>query len=106
MKIMRWTLLLLLITFTSAMAGEAFMPRYPALSPDGETVVFSFQGDLWSVSSDGGTARRLTAHEAYDARPVFSPDGSQIAFPHAGGRWGAHKADFCVILRPSGSFFP
>ncbi len=80
MKTIRWTLLLLLITVTSASAGEVFMPRYPALSPDGQTVVFSYQGDLWSVSSDGGQARRLTAHEAYDARPVFAPDGSKIAF--------------------------
>lgn len=70
----------------AALAVEVFMPRYPAISPDGATVVFSFQGDLWSVPATGGDARRLTAHEAYDAWPVFSPDGKTIAF--ASNRYG------------------
>lgn len=89
MKTLRWTVLaLLMLTFaiTSAQAAEVFLPRYPALSPDGQTVVFSFQGDLWSVSSQGGQALRLTAHEAYDARAVFSPDGKSLAF--ASDRYG------------------
>ena len=56
-------------------------PRYPALSPDGKTLVFSYQGDLWSAPSDGGQeARRLTVHPAYDGTAVFSPDGKEIAF--------------------------
>ncbi|PID79025.1 hypothetical protein CSA17_03840 [bacterium DOLJORAL78_65_58] len=70
----------------TAGAAEVFMPRTPALSPDGRTVVFSFQGDLWSVASTGGQARRLTAHEAYDHSPVFSPDGRTLAF--ASNRFG------------------
>ncbi len=89
MNTMRWTLLALilsLIAINTAFAAEVFLPRYPALSPDGQTVVFSFQGDLWSVSSQGGQARRLTAHEAYDAYPVFSPDGNSLAF--ASNRYG------------------
>ena len=52
----------------------------PALSPDSKTLVFSWQGDLWSVSSEGGDARRLTHHQGLDAEPVFSPDGKQLAF--------------------------
>lgn len=56
-------------------------PRYPALSPDGKTLVFSYQGDLWSAPTEGGApARRLTSHPAYDGRPQFSPDGKEIAF--------------------------
>lgn len=52
----------------------------PALSPDGKTLVVSWQGDLWSVSSEGGDAQRLTHHPGLDAEPVFSPDGKQLAF--------------------------
>jgi tricorn protease len=61
-------------------AEPPFMPRTPAISPDGATVVFSFQGDLWSVSSEGGRALRLTANPAYDGNPVFNSDGAWIAF--------------------------
>jgi len=76
-----FVLVLILVLYAQALAAaEVFMPRYPAISPDGRTVVFSFQGDLWSVSADGGQAVRLTAHRAYDAHAVFSPDGKQLAF--------------------------
>ncbi|WP_169976889.1 S41 family peptidase [Tautonia rosea] len=52
----------------------------PALSPDGKTLVFSWAGDLWTVSTEGGTARRLTFHPGLDTEPAFSPDGETIAF--------------------------
>jgi Tol biopolymer transport system component len=54
--------------------------RYPAISPDGEKIVFSCKGDLYMVPSDGGEASLLTFHEAYDYQPVWSPDGKHIAF--------------------------
>ena len=34
--------------------------RYPAISPDGKTIVFSYKGDLYKVSSGGGDATPLT----------------------------------------------
>src|SRR5579871_2946951 len=43
-------------------------------------IVFSFAGDLWSVSRDGGSAIRLTSSPGVETDPVFSPDGTQIAF--------------------------
>ncbi|MGM0589139.1 MAG: S41 family peptidase [Bacteroidota bacterium] len=54
--------------------------RFPAVSPDGEQVAFSYQGDIWVSDIEGGRAYRLTIHEAYEAHPKWSPDGSQIAF--------------------------
>ncbi|MBW7995080.1 MAG: peptidase S41 [Candidatus Glassbacteria bacterium] len=59
--------------------GAPFL-RHPAVSPDGRTVAFSYAGDIWTVPSSGGTARRITVNPAYDANPVWSPDGAGIAF--------------------------
>ncbi len=69
-----------LLVAAVAVAEPAFFPRRPAISPDGKTVVFSAQGDLWRVAAAGGRAERLTAHPAYDRDPVFSPDGERLAF--------------------------
>lgn len=51
-------------------------------SPDihGDTIVFGYAGDLWTVSSEGGQARRLTGSIGYQINPKFSPDGTTIAF--------------------------
>ncbi|MBY0308041.1 MAG: hypothetical protein K2Q09_04790, partial [Phycisphaerales bacterium] len=54
--------------------------QYPALSPDGSTIVFNWLGDLWAVPSRGGVATRLTSSPADDRHANFSPDGSMIAF--------------------------
>ncbi len=54
--------------------------RYPAISPDGNTIVFTYKGDLYTVPTQGGKANPLTLHEANDLNPVWSHDGKTIAF--------------------------
>ncbi len=66
---------------TSALAqDDASWMRYPALSPDGQTLAFTYRGDLYRVSAAGGTATQLTQHPAQDYMPVWSHDGTRIAF--------------------------
>ncbi|MBE0673793.1 MAG: PD40 domain-containing protein, partial [Bacteroidales bacterium] len=91
------TLLTVLILLSiSAIAQEAALwLRYPAISPDGSEIVFSYKGDLFKVSSSGGAAMPLTLHDAHDYMPVWSPDGKQIAF--ASDRYG----NFDVYVMPS-----
>src|SRR5260370_6409595 len=43
-------------------------------------IVFSYAGDLWSVSRQGGVANRLTSRTGVETEPAFSPDGATIAF--------------------------
>jgi len=57
--------------------------RNAAISPNGQEIAFSYQGDIFKVPVSGGQAIRLTLHEAYDANPVWSHDGKQIAFSSA-----------------------
>lgn len=64
---------------TSAQTPASWM-RYPAISPDGQTIVFTYQGDLYRVPAAGGVATPLTTHPAHDFMPVWSRDGQQVAF--------------------------
>jgi tricorn protease len=69
--------------------------RYPALSPDGGTIAFSYMGDLYRVNAAGGLATPLTSHPAHDFMPVWSHDGKMIAF--ASDRHG----NFDVYVMPA-----
>lgn len=69
--------------------------RYPAISPDGKTIVFGYKGDIYRVDATGGTAVPLTIHEAQDMMPVWSHDGKYIAF--ASDRYG----NFDVFVMPA-----
>lgn len=59
-------------------AQEARLLRFP--TTNGNDIVFSYAGDLYKVSVEGGQAERLTSHLGYEMFPKFSPDGTTIAF--------------------------
>lgn len=60
--------------------------RYSAISPDGETIAFTYKGDIYSVPTQGGVASQLTFHTAHDYGVVWSKDGTSLAF--ASNRFG------------------
>jgi len=69
--------------------------RYPAISPDGQTILFCYKGDIYKIPAAGGQALPLTIGEAYDYSPVWSHDGNSIAF--ASDRFG----NFDVFVMPA-----
>ncbi|HEY7026340.1 MAG TPA: S41 family peptidase [Gemmatimonadales bacterium] len=90
-------LLLTPLLLSSARAqSQPLWLRYPAISPDGQTILFSYQGDIYSVPAAGGTATPLTLGESYEFAPVWSHDGKTIAF--ASDRYG----NFDVFVMPAG----
>jgi tricorn protease len=72
--------LFLVSTLVSAQKTDAYFLSNPCLSPDGQTVVFSFEGDLWKADVADGKATRLTAMQGYETNPRISPNGQWIAF--------------------------
>lgn len=75
-----------LISFTINAQETPKWMRYSSISPDGTQIVFTYKGDLYKVSSQGGNATRLTFHKAHDYKAVWSNDGKKIAF--ASNRYG------------------
>ncbi|MCF8297579.1 MAG: PDZ domain-containing protein [Saprospiraceae bacterium] len=57
---------------------EARLMRFPAIH--GNQIVFSYAGDLYTVETNGGYARKLTNDIGYEMFSRFSPDGKTIAF--------------------------
>lgn len=88
-----------LATASGMAQSDPLWMRFPAISPDGKTVAFSYKGDIWTVPANGGQARQITTNPAYDAYPVWSPDSRQIAF--ASSREGS--MDIYVVGRDGGA---
>ena len=80
-KQFRKSLLILLfsgIFFQGKAISDARMMRFPDINNN--LVAFVYAGDIWTVNSAGGEARRLTSHEGMELFPKISPDGKWIAF--------------------------
>ena len=98
MKKILLTLIAPLATASAMAQSDPLWMRFPAISPDGKTVAFSYKGDIWTVPANGGQARQITTNPAYDAYPVWSPDSRQIAF--ASSREGS--MDIYVVGKDGG----
>ncbi|PVX49996.1 C-terminal processing protease CtpA/Prc [Balneicella halophila] len=76
----------MMVTSWIAWGETPLWMRYPAISPDGQQIAFSYQGDIFVVPTRGGRALQLTRHEGHDTQPVWTPDSKQIVF--ASDRYG------------------
>ena len=81
---MKKTLLLLLAIIClqklNAQDSSPYFTSYPTLTPDGQTLFFSYDGDLWKASANGGTSMRITSMDGIATNPRVSPDGKWLAF--------------------------
>ena len=67
--------------FLASTASAGIQARFmtsPTIA--GDTIVFTYEGDLWAVGVAGGPARRLTNHPGSEDSARFSPDGKWVAF--------------------------
>ena len=85
--------LTLIALSVAAQQNETYFLSHPTLTPDGKTVIFAFEGDLWRADLPNGQAYRLTAMQGYETNPKVSPDGKWIAF--TGRQYG--NADIYVM---------
>ncbi|HMK24782.1 MAG TPA: hypothetical protein VK483_02045, partial [Chitinophagaceae bacterium] len=52
-----------------AQNNSTYFLSNPCLTPDGQTVIFAFEGDLWKANISDGQASRLTAMQGYETSP-------------------------------------
>ncbi|MGV1048591.1 MAG: TolB family protein [Solirubrobacterales bacterium] len=61
----------------------------PSFSPDGRTIAFARDGDLFSVRPDGSGQRQLTSGPEIDSAPRISPNGRYVVFERRAGAGAA-----------------
>jgi tricorn protease len=92
------TIALAIAAFSPAADAGTRLLRFPDVC--GDRVVFTYAGDLWTVSTQGGIAARLTAGPGLEQSARFSPDCSRIAFT---GEYGGGDQVYVV---PAGGGVP
>jgi tricorn protease len=88
----------LLISFTTQAQDDARLMRYPDINKN--LIAFVYAGDIWTVDSNGGEARRLTSHAGIELFPKISPDGKWIAFS------GEYSGNRQIFVMPSNGGTP
>src|ERR1700733_5694404 len=89
---------LALCSVASLAGAQTKLLRFPDICND--RIVFTYGGDLWTVSAQGGTAVRLTAGPGLQESARFSPDCSQIAFT------GDYSGEDQVYVMPANGGVP
>jgi len=89
---------LILLAALAALASaqtppEGRLMRFPDIH--GNQIAFSYGGDLWLASREGGVARRITSHPGQELFPKFSPDGKWLAFT------GQYDGNYNVYVMPA-----
>jgi tricorn protease len=99
---MKKPILLVLAMLAVAVPAHAGVPgrfmQYPDIQ--GNTIVFSWERDLWTVPAGGGIATRVTTHPGTENAAKFSPDGTQIAFQ------GQYDGSPAIYVIPAGGGVP
>ena len=85
------TLLIVAMLVPVPAGADTRLLRFPDVH--GDTIVFTYGGDLWLAPATGGDARRLTSHPGLELFAKFSPDGSQIAFT---GQYGGDEQVYVI----------
>lgn len=96
--LLAFSLVAVLIVNSALAQDEARLLRFPAIHKD--QIVFTYAGDLYSVQSTGGVARKLTNHDGFEMFARFSPDGKSIAFT------GQYDGNTEVFLMAAGGGVP
>src|SRR5262245_5588221 len=82
----------------AAATSTTHLLHNPAMNRN--AIVFSYAGDLWTVSRQGGAATRLTSGPGIENLPSFSPDGETLAFT------GEYDGNIDVYTMPSAGGVP
>ena len=86
-------LLAVALVISTAAYSQTKLLRFPDIRAD--RVAFTYGGDLWTASTNGGLATRLTSHPGVELFAKFSPDGKWIAFT------GQYDGDEQVYVIPT-----
>lgn len=78
--------LICFFAFTAASLAGTAAPAplhrgyYTSPAIHGDTIIFTSEGDLWTVGVQGGEAHRLTSDPGLETGATISPDGRTVAF--------------------------
>ncbi|MGZ5454895.1 MAG: protease, partial [Candidatus Aminicenantales bacterium] len=77
-QFLRAMLIVCLLSAGAFAAEEGRFFNYPTIHND--TIVFTYESDLWTVNAKGGVASRLTTFPGTETMAKISPDGKWLAF--------------------------